>query len=202
MDRDVLDTIEREIDEEARGRFPGTAVRQAVLLQYGDDPEIEPGDLWVRVLLDADGPEDNWESALTAFEQANKTAIEQFRGYLATADHHLPSSAGPAARPWPRCPREGQLNLITLARPRGRTRDPRAGHTSASCDIMHIVATPGRRRQPRSAGRNSSLTALAELDSISLASPGPSGRRRRRDEAEGNHRWAPDPHQPYRSSRP
>ena len=52
MDRDVLDTIEREIDQEVRARFPGTAVRQAVLLQYGDDPLIEPGDLWVRVLLD------------------------------------------------------------------------------------------------------------------------------------------------------
>jgi Arc/MetJ-type ribon-helix-helix transcriptional regulator len=83
IDRDVLDVIEREIDREVRARFPGSAVRQAVLLQYGDDPEIEPGDLWVRVLLDADGPEDNWESALTAFEQANKTAIEQLRGYLA-----------------------------------------------------------------------------------------------------------------------
>ncbi len=84
MDRDVLDVIEREIDQEVRARFPGTAVRQAVLLQYGDDPEIEPGDLWVRVLLDEpDGPDDDWESALTAFEQANKTAIEQFRGYLA-----------------------------------------------------------------------------------------------------------------------
>src|SRR5580693_9063710 len=83
MDRDVLDTMESEIDQEARARFPGTAVRQAVLLQYGDDPEIEPGDLWVRVLLDADKPEDNWEPALTAFEQASKTAIEQFRGYLA-----------------------------------------------------------------------------------------------------------------------
>ena len=83
MDRDVLDVIEREIDQEVRARFPGSAVRQAVLLQYGDDPEIEPGDLWVRVLLDADGPEDNWEPALTAFEQANETAIEQFRGYLA-----------------------------------------------------------------------------------------------------------------------
>ena len=83
MDRDVLDTIEREIDQEVRARFPGTAVRQAVLLQYGDDPEIEPGALWVRVLLDADRAEDNWEPALTAFEQANKTAVEQFQGYLA-----------------------------------------------------------------------------------------------------------------------
>jgi len=83
MDRDVLDTIEREIDQQVRRRFPGSAVRQAVLLQYGDDPEIELGALWVRVLLDADGPEDNWEPALTAFEQANATAIEQFQGYLA-----------------------------------------------------------------------------------------------------------------------
>ena len=53
MDRDVLDVVEREIDQEVRARFPGTAVRQAVLLQYGDDPLIEPGDLWVRVLLDS-----------------------------------------------------------------------------------------------------------------------------------------------------
>jgi len=84
MDRDVLDTIEREIDQEARARFPGTAMRQAVLLQYGDDPEIEPGDLWVRMLLDEpDEPEDDWGPLMTAFQQANETAIEQFRGYLA-----------------------------------------------------------------------------------------------------------------------
>ncbi len=43
MDRAGLGEIEREIDAEARERFPGGAVRQVVLLQYGDDPEIEPG---------------------------------------------------------------------------------------------------------------------------------------------------------------
>ena len=58
MDRTVLDVIEREIDDEVRTRFPGAAVRQVPLLQYGDDPQIEPRDLWVRVLLDSDGPED------------------------------------------------------------------------------------------------------------------------------------------------
>jgi hypothetical protein len=36
------------------------------------------------VLLDVDGPQDNREPALTAYEQANKTAIEQFTVYLAT----------------------------------------------------------------------------------------------------------------------
>jgi hypothetical protein len=29
MDRDVLDVIKREIDQEVRARFPGTAVRPA-----------------------------------------------------------------------------------------------------------------------------------------------------------------------------
>ena len=82
MDRDVLDTIEREIDQEARARFSGSAVRQAVLLQYGDDPEIGPGDLWVRVLLDADRPED-YEPTLMALRLASYTAMEQFAGYLA-----------------------------------------------------------------------------------------------------------------------
>ena len=96
MDRDVLDTIEREIDEELRARFPGSVVRQAVLLQYGDDPEIEPGDLWVRVLLDADGPED-YEETLTAFDQANKTAREQFTGYLAAKLPEIGWSSTPSA---------------------------------------------------------------------------------------------------------
>jgi hypothetical protein len=82
MDRDVLDTIERDINEEVRARFRGTAVRQAVLLQYGDDPEIGPGDLWVRVLFDADGPQD-YEPTLTAFLLAAETARDQFAGYLA-----------------------------------------------------------------------------------------------------------------------
>ena len=37
-----LDTIEREIDQEARARFPGSTVLPDVPLPYGDDPGIEP----------------------------------------------------------------------------------------------------------------------------------------------------------------
>ena len=58
MDRAVFESVEREIDDEVRARFPGDVIKQAVLLHYGDDPEIEPGELWVRVLLRADRPED------------------------------------------------------------------------------------------------------------------------------------------------
>jgi Arc/MetJ-type ribon-helix-helix transcriptional regulator len=88
MDRDVLDVIEREIDDEVRTRFPGGAVRQVVLLQYGDDPQIEPGDLWVRVLLDADGPED-YDRSQKAFVDTHQAAIEQFPRYLAEKVHEI-----------------------------------------------------------------------------------------------------------------
>jgi hypothetical protein len=88
MDRDVLDVIEREIDDEVRMRFPGGAVGQVVLLQYGDDPQIEPGDLWVRVLLEADGPED-YERSQKAFLDTHEAAIEQFPRYLAEKVHEI-----------------------------------------------------------------------------------------------------------------
>ncbi|MGH3219437.1 MAG: hypothetical protein ACRDPY_12125 [Streptosporangiaceae bacterium] len=81
MDRAWLDVIEREIDAEARERFPGGAVRQVVLLQYGDDPEIEPGDLWVRVLLAADGPDD-YERAVREFHHSHEVAMEQFADHM------------------------------------------------------------------------------------------------------------------------
>src|ERR1700741_5143984 len=74
MDRAGLGEVEREIDAEAKERFPGRAVRQAVLLQYGDDPEIEPGDLWVRVLLAADGPGD-YQRSVQAFQHDREAAI-------------------------------------------------------------------------------------------------------------------------------
>ena len=79
MDRVGLADIEREIDAEARERFPGGALRQVVLLQYGDDPEIEPGDLWVRVLLNADGPDD-YERSVQAFHREREAAMEDFAG--------------------------------------------------------------------------------------------------------------------------
>jgi len=82
MDRVGLGDIEREIDAEARERFAGGAVRQVVLLQYGDDPEIEPGDLWVRVLLVADGPDD-YERAVREFQHDHQAAMEEFAGHLA-----------------------------------------------------------------------------------------------------------------------
>jgi hypothetical protein len=82
MDRAVFDSIEREIDDELRARFPAGVIKQAVLLHYGDDPEIEPGELWVRILLPAGRPED-YEQILLAFERNHQAAMEEIPRYLA-----------------------------------------------------------------------------------------------------------------------
>ena len=82
MDRAVFDSVEREIDDEVRARFPGDVIKQAVLLHYGDDPEIEPGELWVRVLLRADRPEE-YEQIVSAFARDHQAAMEEFPRYLA-----------------------------------------------------------------------------------------------------------------------
>lgn len=82
MDRAVFDSVEREIDDESRSRFPGDVIKQAVLLHYGDDPEIEPGELRVRVLLRADQPEE-YEQILIAFQREHQAAMEEFPHYLA-----------------------------------------------------------------------------------------------------------------------
>jgi len=81
-DREVLAALEREIEDEAKIRFPGGAVSRVRLLRYGDDPEVEPGDLWVRVIPAADGPE-VWQRSLDAFVDAHGAAIDQFVSYLA-----------------------------------------------------------------------------------------------------------------------
>ena len=54
MDHSEASTIERVINRELGERFPGAALR-AVLLQPGDDPAIEPGQLMVRLFIPAPG---------------------------------------------------------------------------------------------------------------------------------------------------
>ena len=82
MDRAGFDSIEREIDDEVRARFPGDVIKQAVLLHYGDDPEIEPGELWVRVLLPAGQPEE-YEQIIRAFMRDHQAAMGEIPHYLA-----------------------------------------------------------------------------------------------------------------------
>jgi hypothetical protein len=50
MDQAAKDRIQHELEDEAKKLFPG-AVRRADLLQHGDDPVAEPGEMVLRLVL-------------------------------------------------------------------------------------------------------------------------------------------------------
>ena len=80
MERAEQAMVERVINHEMQERFAAGAVQRAVLLQHGDDPAIEPGQLMVRVFVPAaDGPP---EQALAAWQDANQAGIDALRREL------------------------------------------------------------------------------------------------------------------------
>jgi hypothetical protein len=78
MERTELDRLEQQVSEEVNTRFPGVA-RRVEVLQYGDEPVIEPGELLVRVILEAGEGREAQEQALKDFERAHGEAVKQFR---------------------------------------------------------------------------------------------------------------------------
>jgi hypothetical protein len=82
MERAELDQIERVINHELRERFLTGAVQRAVLLQHGDDPAIEPGQLLVRVFVPAPDRPDDYEQALAAWQDAHQTGMDRLRREL------------------------------------------------------------------------------------------------------------------------
>jgi hypothetical protein len=77
MERAGQAMVERVINHEMQERFGAGAVQRAVLLQHGDDPAIEPGQLLVRVFVEASD-----EPGLTAWRSAHQGGIDAIRREL------------------------------------------------------------------------------------------------------------------------
>ncbi len=74
MERAEQELVERVINHEVQERFTAGAVRRAVLLQHGDDPEIGPGRLMVRVFVAAADA-----AGLAAWQLAHQQEMDTFR---------------------------------------------------------------------------------------------------------------------------
>jgi len=77
VERAEQDMIERAIKREIREHFTEDAVRRAVLLQHGDDPEVGAGGLKVRVFVAAEDA-----AGLAAWQRAHQQGIDSFRREL------------------------------------------------------------------------------------------------------------------------
>ncbi len=88
MDQAAIEHLEGQLGDEVTRRFPGSAVQRVKVLQHGDEPMIEPGELLVRFVLEAGDGQKPQEQAIHAFEEAHDEAFKQFRKDLAA---ELPS---------------------------------------------------------------------------------------------------------------
>jgi hypothetical protein len=79
LDKAALDRLQQKLDGLVRERLPGAPIEKVAVLQYGDDPEIEPGELLARMVLQAGDGEENRGQAMRAFDDAHRDALHELR---------------------------------------------------------------------------------------------------------------------------
>jgi hypothetical protein len=99
MEQAEIERLTQEFDQEVRRRFPDAPIQRVQVLQYGDDPEIEPGQLLGRVLIEAppaaagaedkDSDKEERGRRLEQFHDTHRPAIRELRREL----DKLPASA-------------------------------------------------------------------------------------------------------------
>jgi hypothetical protein len=101
MENAVTERIERQV----RSAFPDGAIARVQVLQYGDDPEIEPGQTAIRVFFDWPGRSDGKQAnpkTVHAFVVANSAALDVLRDELPSVIRWVefrPESPAGAASP-------------------------------------------------------------------------------------------------------
>jgi hypothetical protein len=81
VEQEEKERLERGAEEELNRRCGDGAVQKVEVLQYGDDPEIEPGQAVVRVILTPAGEDP--DRTLHAFEEQHSGAVEDLRKTIA-----------------------------------------------------------------------------------------------------------------------
>jgi hypothetical protein len=79
MEPEALARLTEQFERLVRERFPGAPVQRVTILQYGDDPEIEPGQLLARIYIEAADDKQAREHAMEEFHQAHRTAVHELR---------------------------------------------------------------------------------------------------------------------------
>jgi hypothetical protein len=73
------------VEKHIRSMFPDDAISRVQVLEYGDDPAVEPGDVAVRVFFSRPEPaagEEADEEIVDAFEKANRERISKLNDQL------------------------------------------------------------------------------------------------------------------------
>jgi hypothetical protein len=85
MEQAALERLQGKLDEQVKEHFPDDGIQQVTLLQHGDDPAVEPGELMVQVLVKVpdvpgipEGP-GRRKQILGAWEQGHKAMLAELK---------------------------------------------------------------------------------------------------------------------------
>ena len=82
MEQAELDRIRQQFAEEVRRRMPGAPIERIEVLQHGDDPEVEPGQLLARVVVEAPAEEEGRKRVFDELHAAHHEAFHELRKEL------------------------------------------------------------------------------------------------------------------------
>jgi hypothetical protein len=81
----MKNAVTERIEQRVRSAFPDGAIARVQVLEYGDDPEVEPGQTAMRVFFDWPGRSDGKKAdpkTVHAFMVANSAALDVLRDEL------------------------------------------------------------------------------------------------------------------------
>ncbi|HEX4089556.1 MAG TPA: hypothetical protein VHZ33_12625 [Trebonia sp.] len=82
METADLAHIREQFDQKVRERFVGAPIERIEVLKYGDDPQIEPGHLLARVIIETPDDEPERRQAFEAFHDEHRAALHELRSEL------------------------------------------------------------------------------------------------------------------------
>jgi hypothetical protein len=82
MEQTELDRIRQQFAEAVRRLLPGAPIERIEVLQHGDDPEVEPGQLLARVVVAAPDDEEGRKRVFDEFHAAHHEAFHELRKEL------------------------------------------------------------------------------------------------------------------------
>jgi len=83
VDQAALEHVQQLLDDQIRARFPSGGIERVVLLQYGDDPVVEPGQFVLRIIVSAGAEKEERERVAEDFHRAFHRELEGLREDLA-----------------------------------------------------------------------------------------------------------------------
>jgi hypothetical protein len=79
MDQAATDRLRELIETEIKKRIPDGGIERVAVLQYGDDPVVEPGELAVRVFVAAGSEREDRERVAHGFGGKYRKELEKLR---------------------------------------------------------------------------------------------------------------------------